>query len=167
MFKEKKNVTPPKKNIWQYSLDILNRRMKTEFELSQKLYDKGYQENEIKQTIIRLKEHGFLNDTTYAKLYADIKSKKGNYRIKQELHKKGVHKDTIIEAIENIEDELKRALPVGEKKWNTLNKKEDIEISEKKDKLVRFLNSRGFAYTVCIKITEVVSKSKIDNYDTE
>jgi len=74
-----------------YALKYINRYPKTEEELRVKLLTKHYPEDEIDDTIARLKKMNRVNDEQFARLYFQSESvKKGKppYLVKQKLIQK-------------------------------------------------------------------------------
>ncbi len=58
----------------------------------------------VTAVLIRLREHGYLNDAAFAETYARLRhenEKLGQRRVKQDLQQKGVAKDLIAETLES------------------------------------------------------------------
>lgn len=83
---------------FSYASWLLSKRAYTEYGLKEKLVNKKFDIQEIETTLSKLKELGLINDTHFASEYIRSKSKyshRGRYRIKAELMKKGVAKESI------------------------------------------------------------------------
>ncbi|OOM79848.1 recombination regulator RecX [Clostridium sp. BL-8] len=129
------------------ALRIIERNLKTEKEVREKLKLKGYDDNSIEKSIEFLKEYNFVNDKAYAKAFVNDKLKTmGSQKIKYSLIQKGIAKEVIEEELSNLnkENEKNIALNIAKKKLNTIKKTENdnYKIS---GKLYRFLISKGYA----------------------
>lgn len=84
---------------------LLEKRDYTEAELVQKLKMSKYPESAIAYAIGKVKGYGFINDLRYAERYIEcyISKKSINY-IKGKLFQKGIKKDIIEQALQNIKD---------------------------------------------------------------
>ena len=98
-----------KRNPINSALRLLKFRARSENEIRTKLKQKGYTQEEIEETIAFLKEKGFLDDETFAYLFAyDAMTLKkyGPFRIKWELRKLGVDEYIIEDAISKVLNEV-------------------------------------------------------------
>lgn len=128
------------------ALRIIERNLKTEKEVREKLKLKGYDDNSIEKSIEFLKEYNFVNDKAYAKAFVNDKLKTmGSQKIKYSLIQKGIAKEVIEEELSNLnkENEKNIALNIAKKKLSTIKKTENdnYKIS---GKLYRFLVSKGY-----------------------
>lgn len=148
------------KDAWQTALHILTRRSHSESELRQKLYHKDYTIDEVDQAVSRLLEYGYLNDTDFANtLFAKYlkMDKYSLYTIISKLKQHGLP-DTIIESIKNShnsEEEWQPALKLVSKRFKIVD-------ATNKEKIYRFLATRGFSSTVIHKVFE-----KMNDLETE
>lgn len=131
-------------------LDIVSMRDNTSFEIKNKLFKKGYNEDAIDYALEKLIEYNFINDEKYANKYfndATKYKKHGKNKIIYTLKQKGVS-SSIISRLEFDEDiELETAKSLCEKKLRTL--KDD---NKKKEKLYRYLLSRGYGNDIIMKV---------------
>jgi len=142
----------------QYALYLLKNRSRSKREITVKLRDREYSDEEINQTVKDLEQIGFLDDKKYAANYAHDKVRiyrRGRHRIFLELLQKGVPKDLINEAIEQIEmpSELEAArslLKSKERSWANLTERKRFERS------ISLLQRRGFPGAV---IREVLKRA--------
>lgn len=151
-------------NCKNYSLKVLERGMKTEKEIKDKLILKGYDEEDIEKVIIFLKEYAFVDDHKYVTYYIDsFKSTKSKKNIKYSLINKGVLEEVIEKYIDKIqdEDEFEKAKALGIKKLNTLKNKEKIE---KKKKIGDMLFRKGYDYEIIKKVLKLVLDDKEIEY---
>ncbi len=146
----KKNGQKRKKSesSLNYALRLIARRDYSRFELSKKL-NKKFEEEEVKNTIDKLVERGFLSDERYIKRiiekYAFIK-KYGYLKVQYELLHRGVEYSVfnlILEAEYSEEKERENALSISGKRPF--------------DKLKGYLVSRGYRLYV---IREVLAELK-------
>lgn len=123
----------------------LQRKPRTRHEVLIRLTQKGYEGEIIEQALQRLAYEKLLDDAVYAKQWAEqrVRShKKGRLWVKHELQQKGVDKEKIIDAMEQIDgdQELQSAIAVGLRKWQ--NTKGNAQ--ERRQKTMAFLMRRGY-----------------------
>jgi regulatory protein len=131
--------------------------MRTEVELRRLMSSRAepgpHGESAIKSVVARLKEHGYLNDASYAETYTRLRQeneKLGARRIRQDLRQKGVRSDLIEKTLEarssaTSEEALARQY---------LDRKRIAKPECPKDtaRVVRRLVSAGFPTSVIYKI---------------
>lgn len=132
-------------DVLNYGVWHLGRRDHSIHELREKLYRKTDNEEWIDQTINYLIEQKYLDDKRFTENYLkDCNEFKGfgPSKIKQELKQKGINSEIINNAI------LESEFDYFESALNCLNKKQRIPVIDRKerDKLTRFLLSRGFSF---------------------
>lgn len=97
-----------KQQIYEKALFLIQYAPQTEKTLYVKLLKKGFDPEEIKRVISRLKEKKLINDTEYAKLYAEelVRVKSCGYKkIMEKLSRKGIQREIADEiARRTIED---------------------------------------------------------------
>lgn len=145
---------------YNYALFILGRKDYTEYEVSKKLSDKGYSTFSINKTIEKLKLYDIINDERYVKKYINdcIHIKKyGKKKIEYNLQKKGINTDLIKECFfdNNSEYEYENALEILQKKIKYCKNEKNI-----KNKLIRYLISKGFTYDI---IKKAINSLKIED----
>lgn len=139
------------------ALRIVEKTYKTQKEIKDKLFLKGYDENTIDRTIEFLEEYNFIDDKNYTRMYVSDKIKKqGANKIKYELTKKGVSEELIKDQISNIDKDSEKevAYLLAEKKYSILKKREGDKY-KLSQKLYRFLISKGYEYDI---VSEIVKK---------
>jgi len=139
------------------AFDYIARRPHSVFELSSKLRKRKYEEPTIKHVVQRLIEMDYLDDLKFARAFAKhhitIK-RQGRQKLRLDLIKRGVAEHIIEEVLTlypNEEMESVRAL--AEKKWRQLERR-DLPVFDRKQRLMRFLISRGFTSQVTIETVE-------------
>ena len=142
------------------ALRMIERSYKTQKEIGDKLFLKGYDKETIERTMEFLKEYKFVNDEAYLNMYIKDKIKgQGKNKIKYDLMKKGIKDTEVYEAISNIdeEEELETAKILALKKYNIIKKSESdkYKISQK---LYRFLISKGYNYDLAQKAIKEIEE---------
>lgn len=144
--------------VWQCSLHIIGRRPHSEYELQQKLHYKKYSYDNIENVILRLKEYGYINDAELARNLFDRYLQAGKYSLKQILYKlkqRGLP-DAIIHNIVNSHDDINEwesALKVVKTHFKILD-------TTTKEKIYRYLASKGFSSTSITKVLDHIYHSE-------
>lgn len=144
------------KEAYNKALELLSFKDYTSFEIKTKLYKKDYDDDVIENVINKLIEYNFINDERYANNYLSysLKYKKhGKNKIVYSLRQKGIDKSILSSLSFDEDKEYEYALILGEKKFNKL--KED---KNKKEKIYRYLLSRGYNIGVTLKVIETIFK---------
>lgn len=122
---------------------LLEKMDRTEQQLRDKLKDNSYPPVCIDEAIAYVKRYHYLDDARYARHFIEgYQSRLSRQQIKQKLSQKGIHRDLIEQAFEEVyeADEMNQI-----QQW--VDKKKAVyDLSERKDvqKLYRFLLRRGF-----------------------
>lgn len=132
--------------ILQKALDLIKIRPHSQGELTQKLTRNFPNKvGEIKNAITELKRVNLLSDKKVAELFVNHWSQKqvGRMRIKIEAQKKKLDPELVDQILaESGWDEGRQAKKATEVKLRTLNEKDKYK---RKQKLMRFLQGRGFS----------------------
>ena len=137
------------------ALNTISHSMKTEKELRQKLKDKKFSDAAIEHAIQKVKNYGYIDDSSYVVSYIQSKAMPngwGEQKIISMLLKKGIDmqlvKDKIAECYseEDMED---NAMNVAKKYYAKL-KGEDSR--KNKQKLYGHLISKGFKYDIASSV---------------
>ena len=127
------------------TLHILDRQDKTEKQLRLKLKENMYPEEAIDAAVEAAKAGNYLDDRRYARQYIIEKSRiRSRRQTEAELLGKGIRKDVIAEAMEELEDSISSDLDLIEKiirKKCPDTKLMDIGMTQK---LMRYLTGKGF-----------------------
>ena len=137
-------------NCKETALKIIERSYKTKKEMEKRLLEKGYNLEEINETLKFLEEYNFINDESYTKAFINDRTKtQGKQKIKYALKNKGVSDEIIEEELSNLDmkKEKENANILALKKYNILIKRENDKYKIK-EKIIRFLISRGYNYEV-------------------
>ena len=135
------------KGVLEKAMDLLAIRPLTALELRTKLAsDSRYSCEEIEETLTLCLERGYLNDALLAADTARFLNTTGRGRglIRKKLRLRGVGQEEISGALEELsgEDELESARNAARGKLRLLIREKDMR--KKREKLFRFLISRGF-----------------------
>ncbi len=133
-------------SIRDYALYLIEFKDRTEKELRDKFKGKGYEENDIEDEIEFLKNYGYINDTRYAKHYTHdaINIKKwGKMRIRTELMRKGIDRETIDNTIEDAFFEVEDDLVLTQ--MQSRFKNSDFSNIKERTRIFNFFMRRGFS----------------------
>ena len=142
------------------AMTYLTASQKTEKQVRDYLYRKGYLPAVVKYVLEKLREYRFVDDKDYAETYVEnSSSKKGKRLIQVDLYKKGIAKEQIEDAMESIDDEsqLSCASAIAEK---YMRSKEPTR--ENFAKAFRYLMSKGFDYDVARKALDGLGRNEDD-----
>lgn len=153
-----------KRYVFHWMLSRLELRSHSFFELNQKGILKGFPKEWIQLALDKIKTLNLINEEEFARSFAQSRQKYkkwGFLRIQNELIKKGLPSSII----QKITQELKENNPQLEKdlikdliqkKMKSLVRETDIQ--KKQQKLIRFLISRGYSYSI---IANVIKEERI------
>jgi len=108
-FSRPKRRTYSEEEMYEYAVGALGRRMRTVAELKRLMRarvedpESEYAETLVELVIRRLKDQGYLNDSSYAAYYSSMRrdnQKFGRGRVITELKTRGVHASVIDKAVE-------------------------------------------------------------------
>lgn len=154
-------------NIKEEAVKYLSSRPRTCKEMEKRLLSKGFEKDEITETVEELKELGYLNDREYAVMYLNygFTKNKGIKLIKYELFEKGVSGEDIDNAISDYEeeygydfvkDERIRASEYAKKTFEG-----EIEDEKARMKLARRLSAKGYdSGTVLYVLSEMTGNGE-------
>lgn len=158
--------------LFEKAVKFLSYRPRSEKEIRDnllqklKLTDKGEEEKKnfeksIGEVIKKLDKLGLVNDLEFTKWWVEQRTrfKKSSPRIiKSELFRKGIDKETIDKVLNSSEiDPFELALSAAGKKLVTYKK---LEPKEFREKMGRFLASRGFDWEVVKRVVDTLSKEE-------
>lgn len=160
-----------------YAYNLISYSPRTSFELKNKLLQKGVSEEHCLQIINKLIEYNYINDEDYLKNYVSncILKKQGILKIKQGLLQKGFEKQIINEYVEDffnqnnildnneslilqIENNIKNLILKKEKSLNYFNENDNLTKRKKKEKIIRYLLSKGYEYEQISKELDILEK---------
>jgi len=149
-------------DIKQTALNYASYKPRTNFQVKNKLKEKGFNSSEIQIAIDFLTEFNLLNDEKYAKIFIKdylLKKPCGKNKLKQELYKRGISKNLIEDSVNKYFPDNKTmdlAKKASEKKLRTISYK---PIDKQKKSLISFLQRQGFNWNII--------KEMLDSYFDE
>lgn len=137
--------------------DYLASRIHTKQELKQKLTKKGFSCAAVKNAINKLEEYGYIDDTQFAKLFAETHQSLSKRMLIDKLISKGILKQTALDIAEYLDvNQIQTATKVAEKYL----KGKDVIAS--REKLYAFLQRRGFDYDTIKHVVKTIYNTDID-----
>lgn len=133
----------------QRAVKLVAQRMRSAEELRKKLVSEGYEADAIEKTISRLKEVYLLDDRKMAAAVGRYYKDRGDRFIKAKLLHKGISAEEHAQAIDELPDELERALAAAAKKLRLLG---SVEPQLAARKLWQHLAGRGFSGATVQKV---------------
>lgn len=132
-------------DAYRAALSMLERKARTSRELSDALKRKGYDADIIRSCVDRLFARRVLDDSAYARRFAEQRvtsQRKGRRLIRQELLQRGITKEDVDQALEQLDENAERdsAFALARKKWPQTKG----DRRERKMKLAAFLLRRGY-----------------------
>lgn len=142
-------------------LNIVSRSYKTEKEIFDTLKKKGYIDEAIESAILKAKEYKYIDDNKYVQAYIDTYSKsKGKLLIKRNLLQKGISVDLIDKYLKEVEDDLESVVNIANKYLKAKQGQKNI-----KEKLYRFLLSKGYSYETISKVKNLAKEHEDESWD--
>lgn len=146
----------------KYAYWLMGRRNHSEKEMRQKI-GRNYGPVATDAVIEKLKSQNVINDEKFAGEWTEyrLKQNKSKNFILRELNKKGIIRDMALEVFSKIGiNEFQNAYDAVERKMKQYDK---LEQFQKKNKIFRFLASKGFDY----EIIEQVAQKLLDRGESE
>jgi regulatory protein len=144
---------------YQHALRFLNYRARTGKEISQKLIEKGYSEDQVAIVLQRLESAGLVEDARFAEMWVENRNEfhpRSRRLIKMELKQKGIHEDVIESALGNSEEDIELATRAAKQQ---LRKYEQLAWPDFRQKLGAFLMRRGFSYGTIAPVVQSMWES--------
>lgn len=126
-------------------MKYLSYRPRSEAEIKQRLYHRGFGADIVEKAVAWLKEQRLIDDTAFARFWMENRlsfKPRSRRLLSQELVQKGVTKEIVDEVTQHVDDEAS-ALEAGRRKvrlWANL------DYPEFRRRLVNYLRLRGFDY---------------------
>ncbi len=125
----------------------LSYRPRSEFELKERLYQRGFNGNSVEAVLTKLKEQGLVDDMAFAQFWRDNResfSPRSQWLTKLELRQKGVASDIIDQVVDAIDNE-ESAYRAAQSRARNLSLS-DYQLFQRR--LGEYLKRRGFGYRV-------------------
>lgn len=156
----RKKKVPGEEPLQQRAVALAARKMQSAADLRKKLIGEGYEANAVEAAISRLKEVYLLDDARMAQAVGRQYKDRGNRFIAQKLKEKGIGGVEHATALEDLPDELERALMAGQKKLRSLR---GLEARAVVQKLYQHLALRGFGGSVVQKVVRQLTGTAADS----
>ncbi len=140
-------------SCYDAALRYLSYRPRSEYEIRQRLYQRGFDNNSIRAVLSRLKEQNLIDDGDFARFWKDNRqsfSPRSQWLTRLELKQKRVP-DEIIEQVVSTIDDAENAYSVATIKARSLTQ---CDYQSFRRRLGEHLKRRGFGYGVIIKTVE-------------
>lgn len=135
------------------SVDLLAKMMKTEKQIREYLYKKGYLKKVVDAVVEKLKSYKYINDVYFAECYVKQKQNSvGKFKLKNELKLKGVDEQIINNILDELESQGDVAFSIATKYLKNKEKS-----PQNLQKLSRHLATKGFSWD---EINNVLNKIK-------
>jgi len=113
-------------------------RLKTEQQIKDYLFKKGYYKQTVDSVIEKMKEYKIIDDKTYAETYIRSNSNYSKNKLKQKLFSSGVKSEFLDESLTEVNDEISCKKNAEKYLRNKIVDKQTIE------KLIRRLQGMGY-----------------------
>jgi regulatory protein len=150
----KDKSTDELKKAKNYAFLLLKFRPRSEKEIYQRLKNKKFNEEIIKNTVAFLKDKEFIDDNYFAKAWIQSRIKRplGLRRLRAELKVKGVDKEIIDSQIEEIkkdyaEEDIVKAIAKAK-----ISKLKGVEPLKAKRRILDYLLRRGFSAEIAFDV---------------
>lgn len=127
----------------EYAFGYAARGIKSEKQFRDKMREKRYLPTSVDAAIDALKHYGYIDDAEYARMYAsELSMKYGPWVIRRKLRERGIEEEVIAEVLEDTDTEeaLQMLLAAALRKYSR------EEPNKRRDKIARYLASRGFSF---------------------
>ncbi len=134
-------------------LRLLSYRLRSEEELRRRLADKRYDRKAIESALARLRELGYLDDEAFSRYWAETRQAqrpRSRRLLASELRRRGIDKETAELATADVSDEDAAYLAAS----GRLRALRGQEYQAFRERLGRFLTSRGFGYGIARHVIE-------------
>lgn len=155
-FKQKKDFKP-KGTAIEYALRSVTAKLQTEKQIRDKI-EKYYPDVNHDEVMDRLKELEYIDDKAFCAAWVrhrSISSPRGAFALRRELQMKGIPAH-IIEAELEHADFSNELRDLAESKWPSILRREENSYKQK-EKLMRFLISRGFQMTEVLEVVNQIA----------
>jgi regulatory protein len=137
-----------RQEVFDHAIQYVSRRAHSRRELTQKLLKKGHPPGVVNQTLERLADLGYLDESVFAEMIARkaLNRHNGRRRAEMEIAKAGVPREIAQQAIEKVygvESSVEGARKLAEKQRARLEK---LEPQVAKRRLVGMLARRGYGH---------------------
>ena len=144
------------------ALHFLSYRPRSEAEVRQRLYKRGFINEIADEVINELKKNRLVDDAAFAQYWTENRqlfSPRSRKLVKMELWKKGIDAETMSEVVSELDDEA-NAYKAGLRKARLIDTTDYIEFYQR---IFGYLKTRGFGYQVIeFTVTRLWDERNID-----
>lgn len=149
-------------------MGLCSRSEQCENDLIRKMIGWGIGVSDRGEIIDYLKENRYLDDSRYARSFVNDKARFaawGPYKIRMELVKRKIKSEYIKSVLETVENQVWKEglLRCGASKARTLQLTDCEEAHDNRQKLFRYIVSRGFSAVSASKAVKYFSEKEKDN----
>jgi len=144
----------------KYAFLLLKFRLRSEKEIAERLKQKKFPEQAIKETVVFLKERKFIDDVAFTKAWVSSRLRRpfGLRKIKQELAQKGIAKEIIHDALAQAKEHYNESQIVSQLAQPRFSKLKGIEPLKAKARVYGYLMRRGFSPDVIMEVIRDIGK---------
>ena len=146
------------------ALKILSLRDQSEAELCRKLTCRGYSHQAIENSVVRMKDLGYLNDRRFAENFAAAAKRGGKafgWRLKMELSRRGVAGELIEELLAAETDETDQLAALSQLMSRRFSWYDPAAASDKeKKRILDYCQRRGFDRRLVMQLLHGVAEEK-------
>jgi regulatory protein len=139
------------------SLQFLGYRPRSRAEVERRLARRGFSEAAVAVAIERLERWHYLDDDAFARAWIESRAEhqpRGRRLIQQELREKGVAREVVEQALEEIElDEYPAALELARKRARSLRGEAPLV---RRRRLAGYLQRRGYGWDVVSRVLDAL-----------
>lgn len=130
-----------------YAFFLLKYRLRSVYEIRDRLKRKGYQPDDIEKVVDFLTEQGYLDDRQFSLSFARAKLRRGfgPARVKYELRRLGIPENEARDAVQEAGREVRGNMILRDLARRIIERKKD------RNKAIRYLMQRGFRYAEIVK----------------
>lgn len=137
------------------AIRYLGTRDRSVLEVQRHLATKGWDAEASRQAVARLKQEGYVDDQVFSHKWVDYRRRtapRSRLLIMQELQRKGISRAMIQAAVETMDEEA-LALDCAKRKLRQWLR---YDGAEKEQRIVIFLQRKGFPFPVCRKAAQAI-----------
>ena len=146
-------VADEQARAYEFALDFLSYRPRSQAEVAQRLAEKEFAEQTIELVLQRLSQAGLIDDSAFAQYWVDNRTQfkpRGGRALRHELRRKGIADQVVDDLLQEIDEveAARRAVSPRLDRWRQLDR------ATFRRKLTSFLQRRGFDYEVIAQVWE-------------
>ena len=154
MARRKPGDSPPP--LYERAVALAARKLRSTQDLRKKLIAEGYDAEGVETALVRLAEVHLLDDQLVAHSLGRRYADRGNQFVVRKLREKGLGAENTEIVLEELPEEIERAVAAARKKLRTMRETDSRIIAQK---LYRHLASRGFSGNTVQKVVRQLVRS--------